>query len=311
MKKMKTIAVWLSPTLSLILLVTCSMLVSSCEDPEVCINCNVAFSAQKKVRQINHVVEGTTVEKYKYFYDDQLIDSIYYVKRNSPTDSTYSKLKVTYPHRVCLPSGYLIKKYTPGNPVSLEKGMMTLADNIISNKHIASYDDADYLAISKNAEIDYVYDGSGKVIARNGTDYGLMTMFPSPYGNLNSYTYTGSNISSLSATKEQSGYTLNFTYDTRNNPFNIQSGALYYLNLISYPDLEYFETLCLDQNNPTQIVYQGTDTSNSHVTITYTITYTYTPDNYPLTVAISESYFNGISNTTTVTNLGRFDFTYY
>lgn len=313
MKKISSIALWLSPTLVLVLLVACCISFSSCDDPEVCEHCNEGFSTQKKVKQITHqnVPEGGLIEKFKYFYQDDLIDSIYHVKYTPGPDSVRTKLTVTYPDGVCLPSGYVSKTYRTGLQVKVERAMMTLAGDVITNKHIAFYDDEDYLGVSENADIDYLYNGSGLVTGRNGTDFGIQAMFPSPYGNLSSYTYSGVNISGVSTQLEQAGYTLTVTFDANNNPFSIQGGALYYLFLTSYPDMEHFETLCRDGNNPTQIVYQGTDTSNQHVTITYTFTYTYDSDNYPLTVVIVKSAFEDIGGTTTVTNLGRYNFSYY
>ena len=68
--------------------------------------------------------------------------------------------------------------------------------------------------------------------------------------------------------KEQAGYNV---FDTRINPFNVQGGILYYLSLTSYPDEELYETICRDQNSPTFMVYKGTDTANSFVTITSTL----------------------------------------
>jgi hypothetical protein len=186
---------------------------------------------------------------------------------------------------------------------------MSVSGPAINNKHLAFYPDEDFPVVDHTAEIDYFYNGSGQVIARNGTDHSIL-IYPNIYSNENSYTYTGANITKVVAEKEQAGYNLIKAFDTRSNPFNIQLGVMYYLSLIAYNDEEYFETIARDKNNVTKIVYKGTDTSNSHVTITFTFTYSYLPDGYPSKVNIYEVKEDDIYGGSE-TNHGTYTFEYY
>lgn len=293
------------------------VLFTGCDDhPDVCVKCSATYAKERKVKQIVfYDGEGSLQAKYRFYYTNFLVDSITKVSYGSAsakvaaTDSVITRLKIQYASGECIPSAYTAKTYIPANPVSVEKAFFSISGDEITNKHLAFYPDEDFLAVDKTADIDYSYDGSGRVSIRNGTDYGIL-VWPNLYGNENYYTYTGNNITHIVAQKEQAGYTLDNTFDPRNSPFNIQGGVLYYLNLISYPDDEYFETLALDRNNPTKMVYKGTDTSNSHVTITFTLTYSYDGLSYPVKVNIHEAKHDEIYGDSQ-TNHGTYLFSYY
>lgn len=280
-------------------LVACAVFISSCNNGgEECRKCTADFADEKRVQEIVHYDNTSALDaRYRFYYQNSLIDSIVKVSypgtgaRTAADDSVVSALKVYYPSNSCVPSYYVLKTYA--DPVSVEKAFMSVGGNLIMNKHLAFYPDENFLVVDHTAEIDYLYNGSSQIGNRSGTDYGLL-IYPNPYGNENFYTYTGNNITHVVAQKEQSGYNLDNVFDTRNNPFNIQGGVLYYLNLIAYTDEEFFETICQDENNPTTIVYQGTDTSNSFVTRTFTFTYSYDVDNYPTQVGIYEVEENDV-----------------
>jgi len=296
----------------MICLVLCSIIFSGCEDNMPCKRCDVAFLRQRKVKQIVHTDESLVVkERFRFFYQSNLIDSIVKVSYSGAAargDSTVTRLKVYYGGN-CLPSSYVAKTYATGAPVSVEKAFFTYGASGIINKHIAFYPDENFLVVDKTADIDYTNNASGQVLTRNGTDYGIL-VYPEPYGNTNSYTYTGSNITKVVTWKEQAGYNLTNVFDARNNPFNIQGGILYYLSLTSYPDEEFYETICRDQNNPTSMVYKGTDTANSFVTVTSTFTYTYDILNYPTKVGIVQATVDEVHGNSQL-NLGTYQFSYY
>jgi hypothetical protein len=305
----------------LVVLLSClalsCVLFTGCDDhPDVCVKCSATYAKERKVKQITYYdSEGSLKEKYRFYYTNFLVDSITKVSyggasaKIAATDSVITRLKVLYASGECIPSAYTAKTYIPANPVSVEKAFFSISGDEITNKHLAFYPDEDFLAVDKTADIDYSYDGSGRVSIRNGTDYGIL-VWPNLYGNENYYTFTGNNITHIVAQKEQAGYNLDNIFDARNSPFNIQGGVLYYLNLISYPDQEYFETLALDRNNATKMVYKGTDTSNSHVTITFTLTYSYDGLNYPAKVKIHEAKDDDIYGDSE-TNHGTYLFAYY
>jgi hypothetical protein len=290
---------------------------SGCDDnPDVCVKCSAEYAKERKVKQIVYYDKTSVLqEKYTFFYEDNLIDSIVRVSyadasaKVSATDSIVTRLKVHYASGECTPSSYTAKTYTSGSPVSVEKAFLAISGDEVTNKHLAFYPDEDFLVVDETADIDYSYDGSGKVISRNGTDYGIL-VWPNLYGNENSYTYTGNNITHVNAQKEQAGYTLANVFDAKPNPFNLQGGVLYYLNLISYPDQEYFETLAADRNNATKMVYKGTDTSNSFVTMTFTLTYSYDGLNYPAKVNIYEVKDDDVYGDSE-TDHGTYLFSYY
>jgi len=297
-------------------LAVCCFLFSGCDDHEVCVKCNAAFAKERKVKQIVYYDNTTTLkEKYRFYYQDNLVDSIVKVSyggaslKTAGSDSVVTRLKVYYAAKECIPSSYTAKTYIPASPVSVEKAFFSVSGSNINNKHLAFYPDEDFLVVDKTADIDYTYDGSGRVSTRKGTDYGIL-VWPNIYGNENFYTYTGNNLTHVVAQKEQAGYNLDLTFDGRNNPFGIQAGVLYYLNLTSYPDEEYFETLPRDRNNPTKIVYKGTDTSNSFVTITFTFAYSYDVLSYPTKVNIHESKDDDVHGDSE-TDHGTYLFSYY
>ena len=296
----------------MICLALCSIIFSGCEDNTPCKRCDAAFARQRKVKQIVHTDASLVVkERFRFFYQSNLIDSI--VKVSYPDgaargDSTVTRLKVYY-RGDCVPSSYVAKTYATGAPVSVEKAFFTYGASGIINKHMAFYPDENFLVVDKTADIDYTNNASGQVLTRKGNDYGIL-VYPNPYGNENSYTYTGSNITKVVTWKEQAGYNLTNVFDTRNNPFNIQDGILYYLSLTSYPDEEFYETICRDQNNPTSMVYKGTDTANSFVTITSTFTYTYDPLSYPSKVGIVQATVDEVHGNSQL-NLGTYQFSYY
>lgn len=293
-----------------------TVLISGCDDKEkICRNCAADFEREKKVKHITHYGAEKTIEaEYFFYYDNLLLDSIVRVSYSglgarSKADEIVSSLKVHYPKGECIPSYYEARTYIPSNPVSLEKAFFSVSGSLIQNKHLAYYPDEDFPVIDDTDEIDYLYNGIDQVTNRNGTDYGVM-VWPNPYGNENSYTWTGNNISHVSTYKEQAGYTLDVTFDNRRNPFSIQDGVMYYLSQIAYTDEEYFENICQDRNNPTKIVYKGTDTSNSFVTITFTFSNSYTPDNYLAKVNIYEQKEDEVYGDSE-RDLGTFIFEYW
>ena len=294
-----------------------TLFITGCEERDkACKKCNADYRKEKKVRIIKHYDETSTLrETYYFYYYDQLLDSIEKFTHMEPS----AKLKVEadvrevvrvyYPSKKCIPSYYEARTYVPANPVELEKGIMSISGDVITNRHLAFYPDDMLLVPDHTAEIDYHYNGSDQVTIRSGTDYGLL-VYPHPYGNENYYTYTGDNITEVSAWKEQAGYDLDKTFDNKNNPFSIQSGVMYYLTLIAYTDEEYFETICRDENNVTEMVYKGTDTSNSFVTITFSFTYSYDADDYPTKVAIYEVKEDEVYGDSE-TDHGTYRFEYY
>jgi hypothetical protein len=297
----------------MICLALCSIIFSACEDNTPCKRCDASFARQRKVKQIVHTDASLAVkERFRFYYQSNLIDSIVKVSYPSAVarggDSTVTSLKVYYGGN-CLPSSYEAKTYATGAPVSVEKAFFTYTASGIINKHLAFYPDENFLVVDETADIDYTNNASGQVLTRNGTDYGIL-IYPEPYGNKNSYTYTGSNITKVVTWKEQAGYNLTNVFDKRNNPFNIQGGILYYLSLTSYPDEEFYETICRDQNNPTSMVFKGTDTSNSFVTITSTFTYTYDVLSYPTKVGIVQATVDEVHGNSQL-NLGSYQFSYY
>jgi hypothetical protein len=293
-------------------LALCSIIFSGCEDHMPCQRCDAAFARQRKVKQIVHTDPSLVVkERFRFYYQSNLIDSIVKVSYSGAVargDSTVTRLKVYYGGD-CLPSSYVAKTYATGAPVSVEKAFFTYGASGIINKHLAFYPDENFLVVDKTADIDYTNNPSGQVLTRKGNDYGVL-VYPNPYGNENSYTYTGSNITKVVTWKEQAGYNLTNVFDTRNNPFNIQGGILYYLSLTSYPDEEFYETICRDQNNPTSMVFKGTDTANSFVTITSTFTYTYDVLSYPTKVGIVQATVDEVHGNSNL-NLGTYQFSYY
>lgn len=298
------------------LLVVCALVfLASCHEFEkVCKKCNAAFAKEKHIRQIYYYDASKNLrEVYDFFYKDFLIDSIAKTSHNESISKTaqdiVSTLKVFYPASQCIPSYYVQRIVESGSPVRLEKAFMSISGPHVVNKHLAFYPDESIAVADHTAEIDYVYNPMGKVISRNGTDYSIL-IYPNTYSNENSYTYMGDNISRVDAEKEQGGYNLTKIFDANKNPFNIQGSAMYFLSLIAYNDEEYFETIARDKNNVTQIVYKGTDTSNSHVTITFTFTYTYLPDGYPSKVKIVEAVEDEIYGNSEV-NHGTYQFDYY
>jgi hypothetical protein len=298
------------------LLVVCSaVFFTSCHEPEkVCKKCNAAFAKEKRVRQINYYDATLNLrEVYDFYYKDFLVDSIVKTSHNESVSKTaediISTLRVFYPTGQCTPSYYVQRTVEPGSFTRLEKAFMSTAGPYIVNKHLAFYPDESLPVADHSAEIDYVYNPTGKVIARNGTDYSIL-LYPNVYSNENSYTYTGENISKVDAEKEQGGYNLTKIFDANNNPFNIQGGVMYFLSLIAYNDEEYFETIARDDNNVTEMVYKGTDTSNSHVTITFTFTYSYLASGYPSKVSIHEVVEDEIYGDTDVDH-GTYKFDYY
>lgn len=296
-------------------LAVCALLISGCDDHEkVCRKCSAAFVKEKRVSHITHYDGKAIDEEYFFYYDDMLVDSIVKISYSGAgarvaAGEIVTSLKVHYPEGECIPSYYVARTYDPSSPVSVEKAFMSVSGDVINNKHLAYYPDEEFPVVDDTDEIDYLYDASDRVTTRKGTDYGVM-VFPNPYGNENFYTYTGNNISHIVAQKEQAGYTLDIVFDANRNPFSIQNGVMYYLSLIAYTDEEYFETICQDRNNPTQIVYHGTDTSNSFVTITFTFTYSYDGDNYPTEVSIFEAKEDEVYGNTE-TDHGSYVFEYY
>lgn len=313
----KTFNSVLRAVMSMGCVVACTMFNTGCHDDDhACPECEAAFEDEKKVNTIKHFDEDNVLQaSYYFYYTNNLVDSIMKASypgasaRVAATDSITEVLHVFYASGECIPSYYELRKYETGMPVSMEKGIMSRSGDVITNKHLAYYDDIMFLAVNETAEIDYNYNVSNRVTGRSGTDYGIL-VYPNLYGNENYYTYSGNNISEVSAWKEQAGYDLDKTFDANPNPFNIQGGILYYLNLIAYTDEEHFETISQDENNVTQIVFGGTDTSNSQVTITYTFTYSYDMDSYPTQVGIYELYEDYIYGDHTEDH-GTYYFTYY
>jgi hypothetical protein len=294
-----------------------AILTITCNEPEkACKKCQRVFTEEKRVKTINHYDASSALkDAYQFYYKDFLIDSIVNTSRVSSyakTASDYdvvSTLKVFYPTWQCIPSYYVQHTIVPDIPVSVEKAFMSVSGPYIHNKHLAYYPDENFLVADHTAEIDYMYNGSGQVTQRNGTDYSIL-IYPNLYSNENTYTYTGSNITKVVAQKEQSGYYLTKTFDAKKNPFNIQGGVMFYLSLIAYNDDEYFETIAKDKNNVTKMVYKGTDTSNSFVTITYTFNYSYLASGYPSKVNIYEVKEDEVYGNSE-TDHGTFVFEYY
>jgi len=284
---------------------------SACDKP--CVNCKDSYTKQRTIRQITHYDAGKVLkEKFTFFYRESLIDSIVkvnYTGAGPGDDSIIIHLKTFYQGSTCIPSSYEAKAYVTGSPASVEKAFLTADGSSIINKHIAFYPDENFLVVNKTADIDYAHNGIGNVVTRNGTDYHIL-IYPNRYSNENTYTYTGDNITKVVAQKEQAGYNLTNTFDTNPNPFNMQGGVLYYLLLASYPDEEYFETICLNRNNPVTMVYTGTDTSNTSVKTTFTFTYVYDSGNYPAKVALYEATEDAVHGNTE-TDHGTYQFTYY
>jgi hypothetical protein len=298
------------------LLGICSMvfLLSCNESEKLCTKCNVSFANEKRVREIYYYDASLNLrEVYDFYYKDFLVDSVVKTSHNESVSKSaqdiVSTLKVFYPSSQCIPSYYVQRIVQSGNSTSLEKAFMSVSGSYIANKHLAFYPDERSTITDHTAEIDYVYNLSGQVIARNGTDYSIV-IYPNTYSNENSYTYTGDNISRVDAEKEQAGYNLTKVFDANKNPFNIQGGVFYYLSLIAYNDVEYFETIARDRNNVTEMIYKGTDTSNSNVAITFTFTYTYLPSGYPSKVHIHEIMEDDIHGNTEVDH-GTYKFEYY
>lgn len=303
----------LSNALLTVSLVFALAYLSSCDQPEVCRKCSAAFAGEKKIKTIERYDDNQELqERYQYFYRDNLIDSIthemgYIATTRQQQEEGFWWLKVHYPVGECIPSYYVQESADPG-PKSIERAYFGINGAAIVNKHLAYYE-PDHVAVSSTAEVVYRYNNTGQVVTRHGTDYGFFP-YEDIYANQNYYTYTGRNITRVQASQEQVGYDLNMTYDNRKNPFHLQGGVLFFLNQIAYNDMEHLETIALDANNVTQVVYQGTDIASGTLKITYTFTYTYRSDGYPAKVLLHELWQDDLQGTRE-RNIGTFVFTYY
>jgi len=293
----------------------CSMLITGCNNHDVCIKCNAAFVNEKHIKQIKHIdSESSLKEKSTFFYKESLIDSIIKVEYKFPLgDSITTYLKIYYPIGGCILSSYIEKAYQFNNLVTINRVNMSVDGEHILNKHIAFYTFEDELL--RGIDVDYTYNGT-QVAARRGTDYGLPLGYK--YGNEKFFTYTGNNITKVVTKLEQGNYDLYNTFDGNNNPLNIQGGILYYLPLTAY-DLpllaayrgdQYFATLPLSRNNPITVMQQGKDASNSSGSATFTFTYVYNSAHYPTKVSLKEESRDEMYGNHTY-NLGTYEFSYY